>query len=111
MCIFSQVRIMLTDRYLTQWRDRAAMSLISLISQLGGQLNLWCGITVIIVVEFIEFVFNLFATRKKKSPSNSHSMEMERCTPSSSQQNDVSQKNFNIYQKDYSHQYSAPTMI
>ena len=40
-------------------------SLASYVSQLGGALNLWAGITVVVVVEFIEFLY--YCVTKKQA--------------------------------------------
>lgn len=39
--------------------DNEALHFSSMLSQLGGTLNLWAGITVVLIVEIVDFIINL----------------------------------------------------
>ena len=63
---FLSAYILIQSR-LEEYHDIPKVTLGSILAQLGATLNLWAGITVIIVVEFIEL---LYETIHKKSESN-----------------------------------------
>ena len=44
-------------------RDKPQLTATSFLSQLGGALNLWAGITVVVVVEVIEFCYEVVLER------------------------------------------------
>ena len=45
------------QQWVMEYRDIPKMSFASTIAQLAATMNLWAGITVIVVVEFIELLF------------------------------------------------------
>ena len=46
-----------------EYSDQPQLTFLAFISQLGGALNLWAGITVVVVIEIAELLFEL-VTRK-----------------------------------------------
>ena len=44
-------------------RDKPQFTATSFLSQLGGALNLWAGITVVVIIEIIEFCYEVMAER------------------------------------------------
>ena len=46
-------------------RDTPKMTQCSFISQLGAIMNLWAGITVVVIVEIIEFFYDAICRRWK----------------------------------------------
>ena len=51
--------------------DKPQLTGISFMSQLGGALNLWAGITVVVLIEFIEFCYEVLAQWfNRRSPAN-----------------------------------------
>ena len=65
--------------------DRPQFTGISFMSQLGGALNLWAGITVVVLIELIEFCYEVLAhcfTRrspeKKHTSTEKHEQELEK---------------------------------
>ncbi len=69
---FAKVNIILGDHRHTFITDHPQISFSSLLAKLGGALNLWSGITVVIIVEVIDFLLKLFLT---KSENFSNSMK------------------------------------
>ena len=64
-------------------RDKPQFTLISFMSQLGGALNLWAGITVVVLIELIEFCyevvvewFNRKSPEKKPTPADQCGQEL-----------------------------------
>ena len=56
---FLRASVYMGDSMYNQFVDKAAITPFSLLSQLGGALNLWSGITVIIVIEVIDLVVHI----------------------------------------------------
>ena len=52
------------DRHITS-EETPKTSFSILISQLGATLNLWCGITLVIIIEFFEYIILLFLEKSK----------------------------------------------
>ena len=48
-----------------EYQDTPKVTLAAFVSQLGAALNLWAGITVAVVVEFIEFFYEALCWRKQ----------------------------------------------
>ncbi len=67
---FAKVNIILGDHRHTFITDHPQISLSSLLAKLGGSLNLWSGITVVIVIEFIDFILRLILTKSENSVNN-----------------------------------------
>ena len=49
----------LDETTMMEYVDHPQLSFIGFISQLGGALNLWAGITVVVVIEVVELLFEL----------------------------------------------------
>ena len=56
-----------------EFYDRPQLPLIGFISQLGGALNLWAGITVVVVIELVELGYDLIVTSYRKQTEIKHS--------------------------------------
>ena len=46
-----------------EYSDQPQLSFIGYLSQLGGALNLWAGITVVVVIEMVEVLFELIGRK------------------------------------------------
>ena len=64
---FASVNVYIDSLYYTHLKDEAKLGIAALFSQLGGSLNLWSGITVLIFVEIIDFVIRLMPESKESS--------------------------------------------
>ena len=62
-----KVTISIADHHYLETKDIQKVSSIDLFSKLGGILNLWAGITLIVIVELAELMFRL-CKRKQSSP-------------------------------------------
>ncbi len=56
---FAKVSIVLGDNMHATVKDNVKVSVFSFLSQLGGALNLWSGITLVVLIEIMEFIFKL----------------------------------------------------
>ena len=56
---FASVVVYMSSMYYTHLKDEAKLGIAALFSQLGGSLNLWSGITVLVFVEIIDFIIRL----------------------------------------------------
>ena len=68
---FLRIDFSLSTEAYQEFVDVPEFSLFSFVGSLGGILNLWTGITVVVVVEFIEIIINVITSRKtdsKKEP-------------------------------------------
>ncbi len=63
---FTKVYIYLSSTSHTKLVDTPKLSIPALLAQLGGALNLWSGITVIVLVELLDFIFKIFITSNSK---------------------------------------------
>ena len=63
---FAQVDLYLGSTKLVQMTDHAKYSTTDLFSNLGGTLNLYSGITFVIVIELFELLFLIFYNIKKE---------------------------------------------
>ena len=66
---FASVGIYSESLYYTHLKDEPKLEIAALISQLGGTLNLWSGITVLIFAEIIDLIIRLQLKSKRKSSS------------------------------------------
>ena len=57
----------LVQPWVVEHRDTPKLNLASTTAQLAATLNLWAGITVIVVVEIIELLFETFCKKFGKS--------------------------------------------
>ena len=57
----------LIEPRMKEYQDTSKLTLVSLFAQMAATLNLWAGITVIIVIEFIELLHEII--RKKRVPN------------------------------------------
>ncbi len=63
---FAKVNIILGDAMHVKITDHQKVSGFSFMAQLGGALNLWNGITVVVVIEVLEYILKLCIYKKKK---------------------------------------------
>ena len=56
----------LTQENMLEYKDDPKLTLPAFVSQLGGALNLWAGITVVVIVELIEFFCEVVCDGKKR---------------------------------------------
>ena len=61
---FLRFTVQLAENRYIELSDEARMTLPSLVSQLGGGLNLWSGITMVVIVEFVEFFLRLLSPKE-----------------------------------------------
>ena len=65
---FLGVQLFVDQQLMMEYTARPQLSLPSFLSQLGGTLNLWAGITVVIIIEILELGYRVLADcRKSKS--------------------------------------------
>ncbi len=57
---------LVSNRYI-EFSDEGKFNLTILVSQLGGSLNLWSGITMVVIVEFLEFFLRLLSPKELSS--------------------------------------------
>ena len=61
-----------------QYKARSQVSISAFLSQLGGALNLWAGITVVVLIELLELAYRTLADlRKSKTVKKTSSIEMK----------------------------------
>ena len=58
---FLGVHLFIDQQLMMEYTAKPQLSLPSFLSQLGGTLNLWAGITVIVVIEILELVYQIAA--------------------------------------------------
>ncbi len=63
---FAKLRVFVNSDRQIVYKDEVKMSTSSLLAQLGGVLNLWCGITIVICIEFIECILKIVLPHNKK---------------------------------------------
>ena len=56
---FAMVYVYVQDKFYSYIKDEVEMKIGSLISLLGGALNLWSGITMLVFVETLDFFIRL----------------------------------------------------
>ncbi len=56
---FARLDISLGNTVIKRYKDIKKISLTSFLASLGGTLNLWCGITVVILLECIDWVLKI----------------------------------------------------
>ena len=56
-----------------EFSDRPQLPFIGFVSQLGGALNLWAGITVVIVIELIELIYEIIMKQYKRPNTKKYS--------------------------------------
>ena len=64
---FASVYVYVDSLYYTHLKDEAKLSIAALFSQLGGSLNIWSGITVLIFVEIIDLIIRLKRGSKRET--------------------------------------------
>ena len=50
-----------------EYQDTPKLTLPALLSQLGAELNWWAGITIVVVIELIEFIYEALCWRNKNN--------------------------------------------
>ena len=74
---FVGVDLKIGQQLMMNYEARPQVSLSAFLSQLGGALNLWAGITVVVIIELLELFFRALADLKKsRSMEKSSSVEM-----------------------------------
>ena len=74
---FLGVQLYTGQQRIMRYEARPQVSPIAFLSQLGGALNLWAGITVVVIVELIELGFRTLADLcESKGVTKSSSVEM-----------------------------------
>ena len=53
------------EQLMMEYEARPQLSFTSFLSQLGGALNLWAGITVVVLVEIMELFYHLLVDIRK----------------------------------------------
>ena len=66
---FAGLQMYFDQLTMMEYNDRPQLPFIGFVSQLGGALNLWAGITVVIVIELIEIIYEIIMKQYKR-PSN-----------------------------------------
>jgi len=67
---FLQLKIVFNDYTFNEITDVAAYSVDTLGSNIGGTLSLWLGVTVMLVVELLEFIYKFAAARLQRTKRN-----------------------------------------
>ncbi len=62
---FISVKVSLSNLQILEMADEPMISPTTLISSVGGILNLWAGITVVLIVEVLEFFIRIFIPNKR----------------------------------------------
>ncbi len=62
---FAKVNVILGSDMHVTYEDNVKVSRESFLAQLGGVLNLWSGITLVVIIEVLEYIFKLFLERKE----------------------------------------------
>ena len=70
---FLGVQLYVDQQLMMEYTARPQLSLPSFLSQLGGTLNLWAGITVVIFIEILELGYRVLADCRKSSPNTEKS--------------------------------------
>ncbi len=73
---FMRIDTYFSENIIIDLKDEVKITMTGLISQLGGTLNLWSGITVILIVEFLDF-FIKFVTNCKMVKSNKETLVID----------------------------------
>ena len=63
---FAGLQMYIDQTTFLEFDDWPQLPLIGFISQLGGALNLWAGITVVVVIELVELGYELIVTSCRK---------------------------------------------
>ena len=63
---FAQINVFFKDNEVRLYNDVEALSVSTLISNLGGTFNLWIGITFFTFIELVEVAFRMCCTAEKK---------------------------------------------
>ncbi len=62
---FAKVNVVLGNNMHVTYEDTVKVSWDSLMAQLGGVLNLWSGITLVVIIEVLEYILKLFLERNE----------------------------------------------
>jgi hypothetical protein len=79
---FIQLNFVLKSQHPYVTADKPAMTADSLLSNVGGSLSLWLGMTVMFAFEVIEFVYTIVSIRhsgKKSSKTNGQLPTLDEC--------------------------------
>ena len=87
---FVDVHMYVDQTTMMEYKDQPQLSFIAFVSQLGGALNLWAGITVVVVIEIAEVLFELvvrkFGLRKDDSDPSCQDCKCKPSNQSNTQQ-------------------------
>ena len=79
---FLKVHVHLDRQRVLEYEVRPEVSLTAFWSQLGGALNLWAGITVVVVIEVLELVYRVLVGCTKSKAAESGAPRTHDQTPS-----------------------------
>ena len=65
---FLGIHIYLDQHLMMEYEVIPKLKFAAFLSQLGGTLNLWAGITIVVVIEFVELVFRVLSDCKSSRP-------------------------------------------
>ena len=74
---FLGVQLVIGKQLVMNYEARPQLSLTAFLSQIGGALNLWAGITVVVLVEMLELGYRSLADLLKSKSVDSSSTEMK----------------------------------
>ena len=64
---FLSVNVRMSNRMYTYYEDQPKYSVLSLAAQFGGALNLWAGITMVLLIELCELLLKLVGCEKSSN--------------------------------------------
>ncbi len=76
---FLSVHFRMSDRMYIYYEDQPKHSILGLAAQLGASLNLWSGITMVLLIELCEALLKFAGC--EKSSKKSDEVGMQRCEP------------------------------
>ena len=74
---FLRVSVYMGDYRYNMFVDNKAMTTSTLLSQLGGALNLWSGITVILIIEIIDLIYHIIEDKFSKDKEEDRVKEIQ----------------------------------
>ena len=82
---FSRLNVYVEDEEVTKTIETPAMIMSQLLSEIGGQLGIWIGVSIITFAEMIELVVVLVSTlrekRRKKETNKEKGKELDEIDP------------------------------
>ena len=80
---FFGVHVYLDQYVMMEYKTVPQLSLTAFVSQLGGALNLWAGITVIVIIELLDLLCRALVDWRK--PAAEESVSLPKVAPSENQ--------------------------